>query len=273
MFKNNMLKTCCFVHVEQKACFCGHSYFLMEIVWLSLHLPFFVHCDISVYLAFRRTACRRATLLIKILKKNVSTERGATMVETAFGISLFLFLILCLFSILWTAYHYVVAQFLATEATRELQVLKGTPANRATCIINAISRTTTGTFNGTGCSAEVIANSDTLKALSRLRAQNYAMNLNRGGTCANGGCIRIEYWWNGHGWIGGSGTAANAGCNGEFVKVTIDVDSMVHRIVNSAGGGGGVINLGGQLRYDQNVIRIKGSAIGRNEGVVNLCPH
>ena len=204
-----------------------------------------------------------AALFIKVLKKDLfarkkretttgkaafgavvlsaQKERGATMVETAFGLSLFLFLTLCLFSILWSSYHYVVAQFLATEAVRELQVLSETEAggvvgavgrvNRANAIINAIE---CRNFNPA--------------RLNRLCSRNYAMNL--GATSV----VRVRSF-NGTTW------ANDAGRNGDFVEVRIPVAATVHRIVTGA-----AINLGGGLQYNQN-FAMEGRAIGRNEGV------
>ena len=186
-------------------------------------------------------------LFIKVLKKNSSirhsakcngglvrrsfSEGGATMIESAFGMALFLFLILCLFSILWTSYQYVVAQFLATEAVRELQVLPGDSAGRATAIRNALT-----------CGAGVDAR------LRRLCSQNYALRLNLAD-------VQVDLW-NGGGWVPG------AGGNGDFVRVTINVTPLAHRIVS-----GNTISLGGGLQYNQN-FAMRGEAIGRNEAVV-----
>ncbi|MDR2337558.1 MAG: hypothetical protein LBE20_02785 [Deltaproteobacteria bacterium] len=166
------------------------------------------------------------------------SERGATMLETALGLGFFLFLIFCLFSILWTAYQFVVAQYLATEAVRRLVVLTNTNAdgNRALNIINSL----------------------TCSSANPLCGQNYLMSLARRD-------IRIEsYDSQNNSWSGDNGNFTDAGNGGDFVRVTITVNAGALSLVMRNNS----INMGNGLNYNQN-FSFSGMAIGRNEPIVD----
>ena len=200
-----------------------------------------------------------ATSFIKVLKRDMSShsERGATMVETSFGIALFLFLILCLFSILWASYHLVVAQFLATEAVRELVVLRGSPADRVTCIRNVMSSSAVVTTSNLPALCPNITSPDTI--LAKLRARNYALPLASGDITIRYFDRKTRVWWNG-----------SAGTGGDFAEVKVSVNSgLINLVPGIINGVNNVINLGKGLQYNQGVVDFSGSAIGRNEPIVD----
>ena len=174
------------------------------------------------------------------------------MLEALIGIPLFLFLILCMFSILWASYQMVVAQYLATEAVRELVVLREAETGglgRGECIIRALV-------------GEPGLTSSCPERLKRLNAKNYAVKLNNSsigitviGDDVLTDVIRV---------IEPSKRILNAGNAGDFVLVWINIESILYRIV-----GGNKISVGADLEYDQD-FGLKASAVGRNEPYVDM---
>ena len=171
------------------------------------------------------------------------------MLEAMIGLPLFLFLILCMFSILWASYQMVVAQYLATEAVRELVVLREAEtggAGRGGCIVRALTGQGVG-----GCPSR----------LERLNAKNYAVNLNAdsiGITVIGDEALSDVYK------LKVIKKVVNTGHSGDFVLVWIQIDSILYRIIS-----GDIINLGGDLQYNQN-FGLTASAVGRNEPCVDM---